>query len=49
MNKPNVTTVIKVVGLALTVAGTIATAIGASRQNNETLEKLVDTKFNNQQ
>ena len=49
MNKPNVTTIIKVIGLGLSVGGMIATAIATSRQNNETLNKLFDSKFNNQQ
>lgn len=46
--KINVITVVKIVGVALSVAGTLATGWAGKQENNKMLEKLVNDRLENQ-
>lgn len=45
--KIDVVKVVKVIGMALSVAGMIATGWAGDKSNVRTLEKLVDERFKN--
>lgn len=45
MKKIDKVTIVKILGLALTVGGTIATAWAGDKDTSKTLEKLVDERF----
>lgn len=44
----DVTKILKIAGLVMSIVGTIATSVASSRENSKTLEKLVNDHFENQ-